>query len=369
MLGSRGRVDALLPKGWPRRVRSAVVHAISMSNVVFTVTRSHAENHFNARIRIQAESDRLRREVALLKEEPRIKDSRMERIPTQRRPHYPPMERLAILELRAARGWSLAQTARRLLVTPLTVASWTKRLNDEGPDALVQLREPINRFPDFVRYLVRRLKVHCPSMGSRRIARFLARAGLHLGATTVRRMLQPVPKRAPASVRRPIERIVTAKQPNQHFGKHTEHLFTICGFRNLTGSRVYHNSIAHKSSAPRCLRSPAIVRSVAAAVQGRHHALRGCNVMEETSAVARPGSGRGGRGRRGSARCRRRSGVADAATRRAAGRGAGCGAPPGSARAVRERCGVGCRHSGRRAVRSVGCGRSREAGRGAGSAG
>ena len=45
----------------------------------------------------------------------------MQRIPPQRRPHYPPIERLAILELRAARGWSLAQTARRLLVTSLTV--------------------------------------------------------------------------------------------------------------------------------------------------------------------------------------------------------------------------------------------------------
>jgi len=59
--------------------------------------------------------------VALLAEELRIKDTRMQRIPPQRRPHYPPIERLAILELRAARGWSLAQTARRLLVTSLTV--------------------------------------------------------------------------------------------------------------------------------------------------------------------------------------------------------------------------------------------------------
>jgi len=122
-----------LPQHWPRRVRSAVVHAVSMANTAFTVTLSHAENHFNARVRLQAENDRLRREVSLLKEEIRIKDARMERVPAQRRPHYPPIERLAILELRAARGWSLAQTARRLLVTPLTIASWTQRLDDEGP--------------------------------------------------------------------------------------------------------------------------------------------------------------------------------------------------------------------------------------------
>ena len=143
----------------------------------------------------------------------------MLRIPPQRRPHYPPIERLAILELRAARAWSLVQTARRLLVTPLTVASWNKRLDDEGPSALVRLEEPVNRFPDFVRYLVRRLKVLCPSMGSRRIARVLARAGLHLGATTVRRMLRPGIKPAPATARRPALRVVTAKRPNHvwHF--------------------------------------------------------------------------------------------------------------------------------------------------------
>ena len=138
----------------------------------------------------------------------------MERIPPQRRPHYPPVERLAILELRAARGWSLAQTARHVLVTPLTVASWNRRLDEEGPDALVQIREPVNRFPDFVGYLVRRLKALCPSMGTRRIARVLARAGLHLGATTVRRMLRPSPKRASSPTAKGIPRVVTARHPN-----------------------------------------------------------------------------------------------------------------------------------------------------------
>jgi len=136
-----------------------------MANIVSTVTRSRAENHFDARVRLGAENDRLRGEISILNEELRIKDARMERIPAQRRPHYPPIERLAILELRAARAWSLAQTARRLLVTPLTVASWNKRLDDEGADALVQVHEPVSRFPEFVSYLVRRLKVLCPRMG------------------------------------------------------------------------------------------------------------------------------------------------------------------------------------------------------------
>ena len=203
-----------LPKDWPRRVRSGAIHAISLARFSLTAARGHAANSWDARIRLREENDRLRREIALLQEELRIKDSRMERISPQRRPHYPPTERLAILELRAARGWSLAQTARHMLVTPLTVIHWNRRLDEERPDALVQIREPVNRFPEFVGYLVRRLKTLCPSMGTRRIARVLARAGLHLGATTVRRMLRPAPKPIPKSLDRSGLRVVTAKRPD-----------------------------------------------------------------------------------------------------------------------------------------------------------
>ena len=67
-----------LPKHWPRRVRSAAIHALSLANLVFTVTRSRAENHFSARVRLLAESDRLRSEIALLREELRLKDAQRE---------------------------------------------------------------------------------------------------------------------------------------------------------------------------------------------------------------------------------------------------------------------------------------------------
>jgi len=137
----------------------------------------------------------------------------MEQIEPHRRPYYPSAARLAILELRAARGWSLAQTARAFLVSSLTIASWTGRLQEEGPDALVRLPEPVNRFPDFVGYLVRRLKVLCPRLGKVKIAQVLARAGLHLAPTTVRRMLrdtrQPGPRRVPQAARH-----ITARHPN-----------------------------------------------------------------------------------------------------------------------------------------------------------
>jgi len=70
------------------------------------------------------------------------------------------------------------------------VRSWQGRIDEEGQGALVRMAEPVNKFPDFVRYLVRELKALLPAMGKVRIAQVLARAGLHLGATTVGRMLR-----------------------------------------------------------------------------------------------------------------------------------------------------------------------------------
>ncbi len=102
----------------------------------------------------------------------------MEKILPPHRPHYPPVERMAILELRAARGWSLAQTARAFQLEPETVSSWMKRIDQKGESGLIRLPEPINRFPSFVSYMVRRLKTLCPLMGKKWMAQVLARAGL-----------------------------------------------------------------------------------------------------------------------------------------------------------------------------------------------
>ena len=84
MVGSTPPLRIPLPKGWPRSIRSAVIHAISLAQFSMPHIRSWAANNWNARIRLKQENDRLRQEVALFIKEMRIKDARMLRIPAQR---------------------------------------------------------------------------------------------------------------------------------------------------------------------------------------------------------------------------------------------------------------------------------------------
>ncbi len=204
-----------LPKGWQGCVKSAAIYVFSLAHYCIVYARARAADSINARVRLAAQNDRLHEECALLREELRIKDARTAQIAPQRRPHYGALERMSILELRSVRGWSLKQTADTFQLTSATIASWMKRIDQEGSDALLQLREPVNKFPDFVRYIVQRLKTLSPSMGKVKIAETLCRAGLHLGTTTVGRILKedqnPVPvDPEPASS----TLVVTAKRPN-----------------------------------------------------------------------------------------------------------------------------------------------------------
>jgi len=125
-----------LPKGWHRTLKSAILRVISLARCAMVYTRGWAANSVNQRVRLKAELDQTKQELALVREEMRIKDCRMETIPPRRRPHEPPTERWAIPELKAARGWSLAQTAKAFLLTAATIASWMGRLDEQGPDAL-----------------------------------------------------------------------------------------------------------------------------------------------------------------------------------------------------------------------------------------
>jgi hypothetical protein len=199
-----------LPRGWTRRVRSSVLHAISLATAALTVARARAGSEG-----FRTELERAEHEIALLREELDLKDSRWIRLSPRRRPHYTPVQRMRILQLKAARNWSCEQAAEALMIDEQTLKSWLRRVDEEGEHTLVQLTGPVNRFPDYVRYLVRQLKALCPTMGKVRIAQTLARAGLHLSVTTVGRVMResaPIPD----DVQPPVtisSRRVTARNP------------------------------------------------------------------------------------------------------------------------------------------------------------
>ena len=130
----------------------------------------------------------------MLREELRINSARMRRVPPNRRPQYTGLERMAILQLRAMRGWNKSETSRHFLVSDDTIRDWLRRVDD---DALVQTPTPVNRFPDVVRYAVQQIKLFCPTLGKLKIAEKLARAGIHIGKTTVERILKERPVEPP----------------------------------------------------------------------------------------------------------------------------------------------------------------------------
>jgi transposase InsO family protein len=102
-------------------------------------------------------------------------------------------------------------------VTEANVASWGKRLDEQGPKALLQIPQPVNRFPHFVRACVQRLRALCPFLGKAKVAQILARAGLHLAVTSVGRIRREAlvePPTPPRPRTMPSVRRVTAKYPN-----------------------------------------------------------------------------------------------------------------------------------------------------------
>jgi transposase InsO family protein len=192
-----------LPDQWPEHVKSGVLHAISLASVAIAAAHGWAAG----RDQLKTHLEQARLEIALLREELDIKDGRWIRSRTRRRPHYLPTQRLRILELRAARGWTLEKTASVFLLDLHTLQLWIRRVDEHGEHELIRTPEPVNRYPDFVRHLVRRLKRLFPAMGSERIASVLALAGLVLSAATVRRMVrepyEPPRRDTPAAAKAP----------------------------------------------------------------------------------------------------------------------------------------------------------------------
>jgi hypothetical protein len=99
-----------LPKQWSKHVKSGILHAISLASVALAYARGRATGVR----RLRAELDQVTCEIALLREELSIKDGRWERSHPHRRPHYTPIQRMRILQLRAARVVDPREDSSRL---------------------------------------------------------------------------------------------------------------------------------------------------------------------------------------------------------------------------------------------------------------
>ncbi len=75
-----------LPRGWNCRAKSAILHILALSHYTFTSLLARAALSKNRQVRLRTHIDRRDREIALLQEELRIKDARMERVPPHSRP-------------------------------------------------------------------------------------------------------------------------------------------------------------------------------------------------------------------------------------------------------------------------------------------
>ena len=144
-----------LPKGWSELTLHAVLHVISLARIALLNAYIWPDGPECDGLRLRAENDRLKSEIALLQLEIQIKDARFARLEPKRRPHYLPHERLEILVIQATRGWSNVQIAKRFQVTLQTIRNWIQGKDRE--ETIVQIAEKPTRYPNFVRYIVQQI--------------------------------------------------------------------------------------------------------------------------------------------------------------------------------------------------------------------
>ena len=82
-----------LPNAWTQNVKSALLHAASLAATALTCAWSRAATGRGGRAGLEAELDRAKSEIGLLREELDIKDARWSRLRPRRRPFYTPVQR------------------------------------------------------------------------------------------------------------------------------------------------------------------------------------------------------------------------------------------------------------------------------------
>lgn len=183
--------DIPMPEKWSDLVRKSMLHIAGLVRWNMISVHANSDGLENAfEVRHASEVQRQTNELTLCNEQIRIMQTRMDKIPAKNRPYYSPPERLAILKLKAARGWNHKQTADAFRISEETISSWMRELDIEGESSLVQTPVPVNKYPEFVEYVTQWLKSTYPLYGKKKIAEHFVRAGLFLSASTIGRRLK-----------------------------------------------------------------------------------------------------------------------------------------------------------------------------------
>jgi putative transposase len=180
----------------------------SVANILsqaYQLARARLASAASPVLRLLVQRDQTLGELELLRRELDILRAQRESMPPHQRPDYRPEQRLAILQLRRLRGWSVAQTAQRLVLHPNTLCSWIKALEGDGSTRLFLGAIVWNRIDDAVRWASHELRRLCPEpeFGTRAIARHLVRAGVAISHSTVQRVLRESKPARPPRCHRP----------------------------------------------------------------------------------------------------------------------------------------------------------------------
>ncbi len=146
---------------------------------------------------------------------------RFDKIPGRKRPHYSPIARFRILQLRHLLGLNQEEIAHLARVSTATITDWETNANPDSRTvgSTVKPVPPVRRYNDTVHYLSQTMAA-LGFGGYKAIVQHIARAGWTLGKSTVRRYLKAplVPDPTAVTPEKP-KRAVMARHPH-----HTWHL-------------------------------------------------------------------------------------------------------------------------------------------------
>ena len=166
-------------------------------------------------LRLVVQRDQAVSEVDLLRRELDVFGAQRESLPPHRRPDYRPEQRLAILQLRRLRGWSIKKTAEHFVLHRNTIRAWIRAAEGKGRPSLLNGAVVWNRIDDAVRWAVHELRRLCPEpeFGTCSIARHVLRASIQISRSTVQRVLREAKPTRPSRPARPARALPLGKKP------------------------------------------------------------------------------------------------------------------------------------------------------------